>query len=50
MRFGIGREPCTLEEVARAFNITRERSRQIEDKALKQLSTLGEAQKLREDA
>ena len=51
MRFGIGRrEQCTLEEVARVFNITRERARQIEDKALKVLATLGEAQKLREDA
>lgn len=49
MRFGLrdGRER-TLEQVGRAFNITRERVRQIEIQTLKKLRTLPEAQSLRE--
>lgn len=39
MRFGIDSErPYTLEEIGDAFNITRERVRQIETKALKKLN------------
>ena len=49
MRYGIaGGHPRTLEEVGRAFDITRERVRQIETRTLKKLQTLPEAQQLRE--
>jgi RNA polymerase primary sigma factor len=49
LRFGLtGGRPRTLEEVGRAFNITRERVRQIENRTLKKLQTLPEAQRLRE--
>ncbi len=49
MRYGIvGGRARTLEEVGRAFNITRERVRQIESRTLKKLQTLPEAQQLRE--
>ena len=49
MRYGItGGRPRTLEEVGRAFNITRERVRQIENRTLKKLQTLPDAQQLRE--
>jgi RNA polymerase primary sigma factor len=49
MRYGItGERQRTLEEVGRAFNITRERVRQIENRTLKKLQTLPEAQQLRE--
>jgi RNA polymerase primary sigma factor len=49
MRFGItGGRPRTLEEVGRAFSITRERVRQIENRTLKKLQALPEAQRLRE--
>jgi RNA polymerase primary sigma factor len=49
MRYGItGERSRTLDEVARAFNITRERVRQIENRTLKKLQTLPEAQLLRE--
>src|SRR4029077_8082428 len=41
-------EPCTLDEVGSAFHVTRERIRQIENQALKKLSSLSEAQRLRE--
>ena len=40
--------PRTLEEVGRAFNVTRERIRQIENHTLKKLESLPEAQKLRD--
>jgi RNA polymerase primary sigma factor len=50
LRYGLGGEhPCTLDEVGRAFNVTRERIRQIENQSLKKLQTLPEAQKLRDD-
>ena len=39
---------CTLEEVGRAFNVTRERIRQIENHTLKKLEALPEAQRLRD--
>ena len=49
MRYGItGGRQRTLEEVGRAFNITRERVRQIENRTLKKLQTLPDAQLLRE--
>src|SRR5438477_1817102 len=51
MRFGLnGEPPRTLDEVGRAFNVTRERIRQIENQSLKKLRSLAEAQKLRDVA
>ncbi len=38
MRFGIGNDqPCSLEEIAQEYDVTRERIRQIETKAIKKL-------------
>jgi len=49
MRFGLkGQEARTLEEVGRAFGVTRERIRQIENNTLKKLEHLPEAQRLRD--
>ncbi|HEY7380345.1 MAG TPA: sigma-70 family RNA polymerase sigma factor [Gaiella sp.] len=49
LRFGLsGEPPCTLEEVGRAFGVTRERIRQIENNTLKKLESLPEAQALRD--
>jgi RNA polymerase primary sigma factor len=49
LRFGLtGAQPCTLEEVGRAFGVTRERIRQIENNTLKRLETLPEAQGLKD--
>jgi RNA polymerase primary sigma factor len=49
LRYGLaGAEPLTLEEVGRAFGVTRERIRQIENNTLKKLKRLPEAQMLRE--
>ena len=49
LRYGLaGKEPLTLEEVGRAFGVTRERIRQIENNTLKKLKRLPEAQMLRE--
>ena len=49
MRYGItGGRVRTLDEVGRAFNITRERVRQIESRTLKKLQALPDAQDLRE--
>ena len=51
LRYGIGGEqPQTLDQVAKLFGLTRERTRQIEDAALRKLSTLAEAQGLRDAA
>jgi RNA polymerase primary sigma factor len=51
LRYGLnGERPRTLDEVGRAFNVTRERIRQIENQTLKKLRALAEAQKLREVA
>ena len=43
-----GGQPCTLEEVGKAFGVTRERIRQIENNTLKKLESLPEAQALRD--
>jgi RNA polymerase primary sigma factor len=49
MCFGLtGGKPRTLEEVGQAFNVTRERIRQIENHTLKKLELLPEAQRLRD--
>ena len=38
LRYGLtGCQPCTLEEVGKAFGVTRERNRQIENNTLKKL-------------
>jgi RNA polymerase primary sigma factor len=47
LRFGLtGGRARTLEEVGRAFGVTRERIRQIENNTLKKLESLPEAQGL----
>ena len=49
MRYGLkGHQARTLEEVGRAFGVTRERIRQIENSTLKKLECLPEAQRLRD--
>jgi len=49
LRFGLsGEQPATLEEVGRAFGVTRERIRQIENNTLKKLEGLPEAQALKD--
>jgi RNA polymerase primary sigma factor len=49
MRYGLrGHEARTLEEVGRAFGVTRERVRQIETDTLRKLGRLPEAQRLRD--
>jgi RNA polymerase primary sigma factor len=49
MRYGLkGHKARTLEEVGRAFGVTRERIRQIENNTLKKLECLPEAQRLRD--
>lgn len=49
MRFGLKNgHPHTLEEVGRAFDVTRERIRQIESKALRKLRHPGRSRKLRD--
>jgi RNA polymerase primary sigma factor len=51
LRYGLnGEPPQTLDKVARLFKLTRERTRQIEEAALRKLSTLAEAQALRDAA
>lgn len=47
LRFGLGQDrPYTLEEVGQKFGLTRERIRQIEGKALRQLRQPGRARRL----
>jgi RNA polymerase primary sigma factor len=47
LRFGLdGGQPRTLDEVGRAFGVSRERIRQIENTTLKTLATLPEVQRL----
>jgi RNA polymerase primary sigma factor len=49
LRFGLtGGQPCTLEEVGKAFGVTRERIRQIENNTLRTLASLPEAQRLKD--
>jgi RNA polymerase primary sigma factor len=49
LRYGLdGSQPYTLEEVGRAFGVTRERIRQIENNTLKKLEALPEAQGLKD--
>ena len=49
MRYGLsGNKARTLEEVGRAFGVTRERIRQIENNTLRKLEGLPEAQRLRD--
>jgi RNA polymerase primary sigma factor len=51
LRYGLGgEEPQTVDKVAKMFSVTRERVRQIEEAALRKLSTLAEAQGLRDAA
>jgi RNA polymerase primary sigma factor len=51
LRYGLnGESPCTLDEVGRAFRVTRERIRQIESQGLKKLRALADSEKLREVA
>jgi RNA polymerase primary sigma factor len=46
-RYGLdGQAPCTLDELGRIFNLTRERIRQIENRSLKKLQALARAEKL----
>jgi RNA polymerase primary sigma factor len=48
LRYGLdGQSPRTLDEVGRAFNVTRERIRQIENQSLRKLQSLPAAARLR---
>jgi RNA polymerase primary sigma factor len=50
LRYGLGdQHPRTLDDVAHAFNVSRERIRQIENQSLKKLQALRGAQQLRQD-
>jgi RNA polymerase primary sigma factor len=51
LRYGLNGEPAqTLDKVAKLFKLTRERTRQIEEAALRKLATLSDAQALRNAA
>jgi RNA polymerase primary sigma factor len=51
LRYGLGGEqPCTLDEVGRAFNVTRERIRQIENQSMKKLRALAVTDSLKDVA
>ncbi len=51
LRYGLnGEHPRTLDEIGQAFNVTRERIRQLEHQGLKKLRALAESQKLRDVA
>ena len=51
LRFGLkGEHPRTLAEVSSRFNVSRERIRQIEAKALEQIKAADEIQAMRETA
>jgi RNA polymerase primary sigma factor len=51
LRFGLaGEMPRTLDEVGRAFNVTRERIRQIENQSLKKLRAMADALSLKDVA
>ncbi len=48
LRYGLdGHDPRTLDEVGRAFNVTRERIRQIENQSLRKLQVMAAAQGMR---
>ena len=50
MRFGLnGKPPRSLDEIGRAFDVSRERVRQIESLSLKKLRSLAEVQQLGDD-
>ena len=50
LRYGLGdQHPRTLDEVGHAFNVTRERIRQIEHQSLRKLQALHQTQHLRDD-
>lgn len=49
MRYGLdGNEPMTLEEVGQEFNVTRERVRQIQAKAIRKMRSPSRFKKLKE--
>src|SRR4051812_23171224 len=51
LRYGLnGEHPCTLDEVGRTFNVTRERIRQIENQSLKKLRALADSVALKDVA
>jgi RNA polymerase primary sigma factor len=51
LRHGLfGEQPRTLDEVGRMFSLTRERTRQVEEHAMRKLASLAEAQGLRDVA
>jgi len=51
LRYGLnGEHPCTLDEVGRTFNVTRERIRQIENQSLKKLRALSDSVALKDVA
>ncbi len=51
LRYGLdGHQPRTLDEVGKAFNVTRERIRQIEHQSLKKLRALADAASVRDVA
>jgi len=51
LRYGLfGEHPRTLDEVGRMFGLTRERTRQLEEHAMRKLASLAEAQGLRDVA
>ena len=48
LRYGLdGEQPRTLDQVGKVFNLIRERTRQIEEHAIRKLASLAEAQALR---
>ena len=51
LRYGLdGQQPKTLDQTAKIFGLTRERTRQVEEHAMRKLSSLAEAQGLRDVA
>jgi RNA polymerase primary sigma factor len=51
LRYGLfGEQPRTLDEVGRMFGLTRERTRQVEEHAVRKLASLAEARGLRDVA
>ena len=51
LRYGLwGEIPCTLDEVGKTFNVTRERIRQIENQSFKKLRAMADAVSLEDVA